>query len=172
MFTIKQLCDAKILTMRVANGTEQPVRWFYETRMWQDEFVSLPAYTGPARLARDPSVQGRLAALVARYIAGDPKAELVRPRGEAMDPQFCRMDPPYQTVVEMRTQETRTFGFFCRANLFCAVTVALTSDLKLPTGRADRVKYEDRANTVMRLVKRTSSSEIDGNTDVQLLLTD
>jgi hypothetical protein len=86
-----------------------------------------------------------------------------------MDPLFKRLVPPNTAVVEMRTEATRTFGFFARTNTFVAVFLAETSTLK---AIGDRDPYKECAAKVQAVLGRISAADIDRRTDVEKLVTD
>jgi hypothetical protein len=90
-------------------------------RWWDDEGsdLSSPGDGEPPSDGRelvdstiDPSIQGRLNGLVETFVCGWPRDKLIRKDGFGMEPPFRRMRPPFSAVVEMRTEHTRTFGFF------------------------------------------------------------
>jgi hypothetical protein len=90
-------------------------------------------------------------------------------RGHGMDPVFKRLDPPNSAVVEMRTEKTRTFGFFAGLNTYVAVSMAETATLKI-AGKSD--PYEEHAAKVQALISRLRAADIDRTTDVEKLVTD
>jgi hypothetical protein len=86
-----------------------------------------------------------------------------------MDPVFKRLVPPNSAVVEMRTERTRTFGFFSRVNTYIAVCIAETATLKT-SGKRD--PYEEHAAKVQAVIRRLSATEVDRTTDIEQLVTD
>lgn len=109
--------------------------------------------------------------MVERFVCGDPKATLVRPQGDGMDPVFKRLRPPNSTVVEMRTERTRTFGFLARVNTYFAVSIAETATLKRRAS-SNSDPYEEHAAKVQALIRRLSAADVDRTTDVEKLVTD
>ncbi len=109
--------------------------------------------------------------LVERFVLGDPKATLVRPVGDGMDPVFKRMRVPHAVVVEMRTQATRSFGFFARVNTYVALYLDETDELKRKV-RAGENPYEEHAKNVERVLRRVVDKDIDRTTNVEALVTD
>lgn len=117
--------------------------------------------------AKDLSPLGLLDGLVETFVAGFPRNHLVRPQGYAMDPPFRRMWAPHAAVVEMRTRDTRTFGFFVRKDLFVAMRLDLADSVH------DHPElYEEHAKMVERLLARMSSSDVDVSSSVDDLIGD
>jgi hypothetical protein len=113
----------------------------------------------------DPSIRGRLDGMIETFVVGWPRAKLIRNTGFGMDPPFQRMRGRHFPVVEMRTQATRTFGFFVRE----AVFVAHRLDLADKT-HADPILYERYGDDVMKLLDRMEPSEKDIVSDVETLI--
>jgi hypothetical protein len=86
-----------------------------------------------------------------------------------MDPLFKRLVPPNTVVVEMRTKETRTFGFFARINTFVAVFLAETNTLK---AIRNTDPYKEYATKIRAVLGRISDADIDRITNVETLVTD
>lgn len=174
MFTVPKLIDSGVLHQRFPLENGQVRRKFYFTKFWQDGVLALPAEIRVG-LTHKPSVRAVLEALVDDYVSGRPRAELVRPKGSGMDPPFQRMWAPGQAVVEMRTNATRTFGFFRGENEFVAVVLATTEDLKKrpdePDSSGQKVRYAQQAQRVEALIGRMDSKEVDLR-DVEQLVTD
>jgi len=122
--------------------------------------------TGSTRAA---SPRGRILGLVERFVCGDPKATLVRPQGDGMDPVFKRLRPPNSAVVEMRTERTRTFGFFAGVNTYVAISIAETATLKA-SSKLD--PYEEHAGRVQAVIGRLRAADVDRTADVEKLVSD
>ncbi len=143
-----------------------PRRILWITPRWAKEFNApppSPARTG--RPTRRPGPRNALAALATAFVRGDPKSHLVRPHGEGSHPIFRRMRTPHTCVVEFRTWETRTFGFFANRNSFVACGVGLADEIK------DRHLYIPHAQQVARLLARLLPTEFDCKADVEDLCT-
>jgi hypothetical protein len=166
MFTIQRLYEAEILTSWKLSGAGLPIRNFYYTGPWLKEFNALPNGYAPKGGGSLIPVRARLAALIDRYVDGTPTARLLRPFGEGSHPIWQRMRDDQSAVVEFRTWDTRTFGFFKCPDVFVASCVGLTDRVK-----ADQ-EYTARGNSVLRFMSRVLPSEIDGVTDVRFLVTD
>ena len=100
------------------------------------------------------------------FVIGEPPARLIRPHCEGMHPTFKRMRRPHAAVVEMRTQGTRTFGFFHLPNVFVAHVVTAADDVKREAGG-----YVRRAEAVEIFMSRLAPDQIDGTCDVAQLVT-
>lgn len=146
----------------------RPIRW------WDDETDQATSETDSRQTdgARDlidptvdPSICGRLDGLIETFVISWPRAKLIRKAGFGMDPPFQRMRGRHSPVVEMRTQATRTFGFFVRE----AVFVALRLDLADRT-HADPTLYERYGDDVMRLLDRMDLSDKDASSSVETLI--
>jgi hypothetical protein len=131
-----------------------------------NEFNTLPNDYSGRSLVRPIPVRAKLAALVDRYVDGTPRSRLARPYGEGSEPIWRRMRPPRQAVVQFRTWDTRTFGFFSVPNVFVACTVVLADVVKAQN------LYERYADDTHAFMKRVSANAIDGETDVDRLVTD
>jgi hypothetical protein len=149
-------------------GNQPALRTFYYLEGWRIGVDGLDGGTKTG-VSRPASPRGRVFGLVERFVCGDPRATLVRPRGHGMDPVFKRLDPPNSAVVEMRTEKTRTFGFFAGLNTYVAVSMAETATLKI-AGKSD--PYEAHAARVQALIRRLRAADIDRTTDVEKLVTD
>lgn len=171
MFTLASLETANFVAKWKRSDGQSSGRAFFYIRGWQDAVEQLPGAL-QSGLGRQPSARGKVFGLVDQFARGVPKARLVTPQGEAMDPPFCRMDPPHQAVVEMRTARTRTFGFFSRPNTYVAISFDTVDGLKLPNRRADRTKYRAHAAKVDAFLKLVDPTEIDRTTSIENLITD
>lgn len=142
---------------------------------WDDEEVAddkheMAADEGADPLieaALDPSPRGRLDGLVESFVSGWPRNRLIRKQGFGMEPPFERMRKERSAIVEMRTNATRTFGFFVRQRVFVAHRLDLTDNLK-----ASPLLYEQYGNDVLKLFDRMERSERDGESDVEDLIGD
>jgi hypothetical protein len=151
------------------SGTAMPERSFYYAKPWRDAVDRLPG--AAAGLVRSGSARARVLGFVERYVAGDDKAKLVRPQGDAMNPPFERMRHPHSVVVEMRTFATRSFGFFSQANVFVALFLEETDALKRAKA-AGTDRYKAYADKVEILLSKLTKTDVDGVTDVDQLVTD
>lgn len=165
MFTIGQLCDLNLLTGWIVEGDGLPVRSFIYTDRWLREFNELPT-KHRRRDGRCVNVQANLAALIDRFVDGTKKSRLVRPFSEGSDPVWRRMRKGYVSVIEFRTWDTRTFGFFSCPNVYVATSVGLADQIK-----ANNL-YEERGNLALTFMARVNPAEINGVTDVEHLVTD
>lgn len=75
------------------------------------------------------------------------------------------MRPPSACVVELRTWDTRTFGFFAKRDIFVACAVGLADEIKTQD------LYAAHAQMVTRLLARLLPTEDDSNSDVEDLHT-
>jgi hypothetical protein len=167
MLTLASLCELGWVTRWNLLGGGLPVRTFYYTENW----LAAASKLGRAqsrRLARTPSAQGRVLGLVEQFVAGDRRAILVRPNGNGMEPPFKRLNSPHNGVVTMRTQATRSFGFFAGFDTFVALYLEETKALKF-RGRSD--PYREYACKVEAFLRRLSEKEIDRTTNVESLIT-
>jgi hypothetical protein len=178
-----------LLPWRPANGRMME-RLFYYSRTWADDRARLPG--PPVRrqvrwwneagddTAEDPAVDGveldpelgssirdRLDGLIETFVVGWPRARLIRKAGFGMEPPFQRMYPPRAAVVEMRTADTRTFGFFAKLNVFVAHRLDLADNT-----HADPTLYAKYGDHVRQLLERVSASDKDETTDIEALIGD
>src|SRR5207249_4459007 len=117
MLTLSIFLQERWIVQQNPAGDQPARRTFYFFEPWRIGVDGLDGATKTG-VTRPASPRGRVLGLVERFVCGDPKATLVRPRGDGMDPVFKRLDPPNSAVVEMRTERTRTFGFFARVNTY------------------------------------------------------
>jgi hypothetical protein len=168
VFTLATLVANQWLTQRLSqNGA--PRREFYYVRGWKDDVEALPGEVKTNALTRDVSARGRVVGLVERFVRGDLAATLVTPIGDGMDPPFKRLRRPDSVVVEMRTEKTRSFGFFARPNCYVAVSLRPASFLKVPNSRA---LYAAEIQKTLALLALVSPTDIDRTTDDENLVTD
>lgn len=129
----------------------------------------LPADAAFLGLRPTPSTQAWVRGFLDRFVEGAPLARLVRPNGYAMGVPFRRLDPPYEAVVELRTEHTRTFGFISRNRAYVADRIVLVDRLKIGR-RANRTAYAAYANAVLNDWRaRLDPAEIDEVSDVTCL---
>ena len=145
-----------------------PMRTYYYTEGWRAALSRLPGAEA-GRLARPASARGRVLGLVEQFVSGDRRAILVRPQGNGMEPPFKRLKDPHCVVVTMRTQATRSFGFFAGLDTFVAVELVETTALKEKSGSDP---YREYARKVEKFIERLSENDIDRTTDVEILITD
>jgi hypothetical protein len=167
MLTLPILLQRNWIAQWNPEGNE-PVRTFYYFQGWK---LGVDGLDGAARsgVSRPASPRGRVIGLVERFVCGDPKATLVRPQGDGMDPMFQRMRAPNYAVVEMRTQKTRTFGFFARVNTYVAISIAETATLK---ASSESDPYEEHAAKVQAVIRRLRAADVDRTTEAETLVTD
>lgn len=173
MFTVNTFLEVGQLK-RWAPETAPYVRDFLYRPDWIRKVNALP---GPRRSTLIPglSPRGAVFGCADAFARGDKASSLVRPVGTGMDPLFKRMRSPNEVVVEMRTTQTRTFGFFAQENVYVAVTMETANLLKhkplpLPDGWVD--PYLVQAEQVQNLLKKyISPQSVDWKTDVELLVT-
>jgi hypothetical protein len=168
MLTLHILLQEGLIARWSPVTCEAALRTFYYRPGWIDGVERLDGGTRTG-VIRPASARGRVQGLVERFVCGDPKAQLVRPQGDGMDPVFKRLDPPNAAVVEMRTAKTRTFGFFARVNTYVAVSIAETAVLK-QSNKSD--PYEEHAKRVQTIIRRLSVTDVDETTHVERLVTD
>jgi hypothetical protein len=113
------------------------------------------------------TVRDRLDGLVETFVIGWPRVRLIRKQGFGMDPPFKRMSPPRTVVVEMRTHDTRTFGFFAGPRKFVALSVDLADNT-----HTDRTLYETYGDKVLKLLERVDHSDINTSLDIDVLIGD
>ena len=188
VFTIAKLIQGNLLQEWHPSGGAAVRRRFCFSKLWRSAYMELdgPAVrpdaaraqaaepTSEAELlgldpvALNPSKRGRVAQMVESFVIGWPPAHMIRPRGFGMDPPFKRLRPPYQAVVEMRTNQTRSFGFFARQGVFVAHTLACTDALK---GRAQGAAdpYADHARDVQKLLARIAAEDKDETSAIETL---
>jgi hypothetical protein len=79
-------------------GNEPALRTFLYFETWR---VGVDGLDGAPKIGviRPASPRGRVLGLVERFVRGDPKATLVRPKGDGMDPVFKHLRPPNSAVV-------------------------------------------------------------------------
>jgi hypothetical protein len=153
-------------------------RGFFYSPLWMAERNKLPGRRPAGApdenstadidlVAIDLSPRGRLDGFVETFVAGYPRAMLVRPQGYGMDPPFHRMRSPRQAAVEMRTADTRTFGFFVKRGVFVAHRLALADDT-----HADTALYGIHGDAVLTLMARMSSTDTDERSPVDDLVGD
>lgn len=166
MFTLPRLIEAIGIVQWALPNQSPPHRILWITPRWTEDFNLLPSSAPRAgKLSRRLGPRDALAALANAFVRGDPKAHLVRPRGEGSDPIFRRMRSPYACAVEFRTWDTRTFGFFARRDTFVACYVALADEIK------QQSLYETHGDRVCRILSRLVATEYDCKSDVEDLYT-
>ena len=165
-------------------------RLFYYTGAWAEDQLKLPAPAPRRQIEwwdedgeapnREPSVkvdidpthgntaQEQLDGFVETFVIGWPRSKLVRRQGFGSEPPFLRMRPPRLPVVEMRTVQTRTFGFFARRGVYVGMRVDLTQN----THANDDYLYEEYGNYVMQRLRHIASSDVDIASDVEHLIGD
>lgn len=167
MLTLATLIEGGHVSSWDPPGPALTMRLFYTTRFFDRDFNSLPEGNGYGFGSRKrPLHRAALEAVINRFTLGDRPAQLIRPRGQGMDPLFKRMRRPHRLVVEMRTHDTRTFGFFHAPNCFVAHVTVLADDVK---GEAHG--YARHAKAVEALMAYLRPDQIDGTDDVTILVT-
>jgi len=105
------------------------------------------------------------------------RAILITPEGYGSEPPFKRLDPPHEVVVTMRTEHTRSFGYFAARDTYVALFLAEVTTLKPPPGSGRRRRgpndpYGILATKVEKFLRRITASEIDRTTNVEDLISD
>ena len=77
----------------------------------------------------------------------------------------CIEKLPLSSVVEMRTEHTRSFGFFVRPGVFVAHRLDLADNV-----HADKRLYVEYGNDTMRMLSRIAASDKDEVSDVEYLV--
>ena len=150
-------------------SNNRQVRWWDDGDQGDifDERTAAPEALADPSL--DPSIRGRLDVLVETFVRGNPLSRLVRPVGAGMDPPFKRMERrggvDFSPVVEMRTRDTRTFGFFARKDMFVAHRLDLADNT-----HSDPSLYEKYGMDVLKFLDRLASSEKDLTSDIEDLI--
>jgi hypothetical protein len=140
-----------------------PTQWWDEEGVeWNDSLAS-EVEIDPIR-GRTP--REHLDGLVETFAIGWPRAKLIRKQGFGSDPPFRRMWSPRSVVVEMRTIETRTFGFFSRAGVFVAMRVDLTDR----THANDNRLYGFYGDYVLQRLRHIDPADVDATSDVETLI--
>ena len=83
-----------------------------------------------------------------------------------MDPTFDRRRPPNESVVAIRTRDTRTLGFFMPNKAFVAIRCGLSAEWHADE---DRI-YDEEIARVARLINLFDPDDVDASTDVEQLL--
>jgi hypothetical protein len=167
MLTLNSLIQSSLIKRWELRTDDLHLREFYFSAGWNNALNALVEPTNKKSLVANLSPKGRVVGFVDQFVAGTPALHLERPRGFAMAPMFKRMRPPNTTVVEMRTSDTRTFGFFCCPNIFVAMVLERVSILK-----ADKSLYLKNALIVQKLVSRMDAAAVETTSDVKHLVTD
>ena len=169
MFTLQRLVEFNVISQWVTTDRRQPLRSFYYTGGWLKDFNNLPErYVTPKKLSQPIPVREKLAALINAFVSGEPRARLARPFGEGSEPIWRRMRHPNASVVEFKTWDTRTFGFFNAPNVYVATSVVLTDTIKASAGED---QYLIHARIAQTLINRLVSSEVEGTRHVDELVT-
>jgi hypothetical protein len=141
----------------------RPVRWWDDGTTAEDQ----PSDSVSIDSAVGSSIRSRMDGLIETFVIGWTRDRLIRKQGFGMEPPFQRMRPPRSVVVEMKTAETRTFGFFVRVGVFVAHRVDLSDNT-----HANCNLYETYGDDVRKIVARMASSDKDETSDVELLIGD
>jgi hypothetical protein len=167
MLTLAQYIEHSLLQPWNPPGEALPLRNFYYTARWEQQFNALHETARTLGLRRITNRHDWVRGFVDAFVCGTPYAQLVRPTGFAMDPPFQRMRHPNTALVEMSTEHTRTFGFFhCHAT-FVADRIVLTETVKAGRNSVD-AEYKRHASEILGgWVGRLKPGQIDGDSDVQ-----
>ena len=172
MLTLSFYKDLGRLHLWLSPGTTMPVRYLFTTDRWINEYHGLPGATARRGLQANPSIQDWVRGFLNGYVVGDPLPRLIRGAGGgyAMDPPFKRLRFPHSAIVEMRTEHTRTFGFFASDRSFVADRIVLTDTLK--TGRsANDTAYTAIAKSMLDgWMRRLNPTELDQTSDVNKVI--
>ena len=156
---------------RLAGPQNHLVKWWDEDGHNDDEDQEAMNPKSLVDPSLDPSARGRLDTLVEQFVCGFPRNRLARPMGAGMEPPFKRMEKrrgiDLSPVVEMRTAETRTFGFFVRKDVFVAHRLDLADNT-----HAERSLYGKYGADVLTLLARMEPSEKDTTSDIENLIGD
>lgn len=190
MLTIEDLVKHRILMplsgSRLSFGKQQDVitsfpRTFLYSNQWGKEVMLLPAGKRAANsLERDLSERGRVLGSAYDFAEGVPYGRLARPVGSAMKEPFKRMEArsPYtdsmvrvQRVVYLRTNKTRSFGFFAKKDLFVAVCLKKTTELKTVPKSVGLEIYAQSAEIVMKFINKLAGDQVDETEELSELVT-
>lgn len=166
VFTLPKLREVGVVARWELNDGRLNVREFYYTPPWVTAFNALREPELRRGLSRRVAAADQVAGFLDNFVGGAPAATLEKPQGYASKPMFRRMRRPHSAVVEMRTWDSRTFGFFSRPNVFVGVTLEETRRVK------EQHLYRDNAEIVQRLMARVLPDWLDEATDVTHLVTD
>lgn len=166
VFTLPKLQEATLLGRWELSDGRLNVREFYFAPPWVRAFNALRQPQPVQTLSRRVAAADQVAGFLDNFVSGAPAATLEKPVGFASRPMFQRMRDPDAAVVEMRTWDSRTFGFFSRPNIFVGVSLEETGKVK------EEGLYLHHADIVQRLMSRVSPDWLDRTTDVTLLVTD
>jgi hypothetical protein len=167
VLTLSTLRAQRLLLPWVTSTVSQPQRLLYYTPQWSKDFNGLTGVASRLGLRIRPAAQDWVRGFLDRYVDGEPLHRLIRPDGYAMFPPFKRLDPPHSEFVELRTEDTRTFGFFTRGGAYIADRIVLTGTLKKPDRSADRAAYAAVVEDMkQRWVDRLDPAEIESSSDV------
>lgn len=123
-------------------------RVLYFAEEWKSFFNDLPSEirTFPPQ-RRKLTMRGQVMGLANAFVRGDSRAAL----GVAgMEPPFKPMRPRRSRVWEMRTGDTRSFGWFARSDIFVAVLGRQARVLKdSDTGRPNGRLYDEAVECVV-----------------------
>jgi hypothetical protein len=168
--TVPLLVEAKLLKVWELPGGGLPLRYFYYTGLWYNEFNALPASPSARGLRARITARAAVRGLVDGFVRGQSWAALVTPRGEGMEPVFERMRPPNERFVEMKTYETRTFGFFKTHGTFIAALLVPVDRLKIGR-RSNDAAYKEIGQALRAgWISRLADDQIDGHSDVRTLV--
>jgi hypothetical protein len=98
MLTLPILSQQRWVARWIPAGNELALRAFYYFETWKIGVDGLEGAT-KSGVIRPPSPRGRVLGLVERFVCGDPKATLVRPQGDGMDPVFKRLRCEHKGLV-------------------------------------------------------------------------
>lgn len=162
-------------------------RLFYFTSAWAADRLKLPApaprrqvqwwdedeeaaNNRPIEVDIDPNLgrtpREQLDGFIETFVIGWPRAKLIRKQGFGSEPPFRRMWPPRSSVVEMRTVQTRTFGFFSCKGVYVGMRVDLTENTHANNDRL----YNEYGDYVMQRLRHIVSSDVDVVSDVEDLI--
>lgn len=188
MLTLEQLKAAKILrdlkSMPLSDeegcvAQTSLLRCFYYTKEWAECVERLPWGRRRGTIGRNLSERGRIMGAVYDFAEGVPLSQFPRAVGTTMDPPFKRMQPrpPYTDGLEnigrvayLRTDETRTFGFFGGVNVFVAVCMRSTAVLKTTPREKGLQEYAVCGKRVIALIRRLKSDQVDAVSDFDRLV--
>lgn len=154
-----------------APGSSLCERTLYYSLEWSHFVARQPrGMSTGLRQRRSVSLRDQLVGLARDFCRGATLAGL---ENFGMWPPFSRMDSPHDWVWEMRTGDTRTFGWFPVPDVFVAVAGVRTQHLKIGA-RANRARYAACAGLVQGFLAfhGVPEAEICREADIRNLITE
>ncbi len=128
MSTVARLRTEGVLQSWTLAGAEEPGRCFYYATEWEAFFNALPTMivTRPPQRRR-LGMREQVARFASVFVANESRGRLEL---AGMVPPFRRLGPRRLRLWEMRTSDTRSFGWFAARDVFVAVCGERTARLK------------------------------------------